>query len=367
MGEIADLSKVYQWLCDEESRETYSDRLEYLASGSFRPIERTVRRYLGGTESLVGQMEAFLRSVPADRPIVFYGAGDCASRWFWLWKARFGGRLTGFCDRDAGKQRDGYLGLPVMPPEKLSSHTDKNLVIATWKYNEEVRRTVTEMGFPKEQVYVLPCGQTVYQEGQYFDTDIIKLGEDELFLDVGCYDMATSVSFRKRCGSIRKIYAFEPSPRHFSRCMEKKASLGFGDEMVLLPFGAWSADTKLAFSEGAGGDSCIDENGLGEIEARKIDGIISPDEKVTFIKMDVEGAELEALKGARETILRDRPRLAVCIYHKPEDMTEIPIFIKSLVPEYRLYVRHHSNDVGETVLYAVLPEQLPGSGRLREA
>jgi len=69
--------------------------------------------------------------------------------------------------------------------------------------------------------------------------------------------------------------------------------------------------------------------------------------------MDVEGAELESLKGAEKTIRRDRPKLAICIYHKPEDMTEIPLFIKELVPEYKLYVRMHANDGSETVLYAI--------------
>lgn len=71
--------------------------------------------------------------------------------------------------------------------------------------------------------------------------------------------------------------------------------------------------------------------------------------------MDIEGSELEALKGAVHTIQRDKPKLAICIYHKPEDMTEIPLYIKSLVPEYKLYVRHHSNCCTETVLYAVMP------------
>lgn len=86
-----------------------------------------------------------------------------------------------------------------------------------------------------------------------------------------------------------------------------------------------------------------------------IDDVVDPQERVTMIKMDIEGSELEALRGARKTICRDKPRLAVCIYHKAEDMTEVPLYIKELVPEYRLYVRHHSKEIGETVFYAVMP------------
>ena len=76
------------------------------------------------------------------------------------------------------------------------------------------------------------------------------------------------------------------------------------------------------------------------------------DEKVTFIKMDIEGAEYEALLGAKETIQKNKPKLAISIYHKPEDIISIPKLIKSMVPNYRLYIRHYSNADNETVLYA---------------
>ena len=70
--------------------------------------------------------------------------------------------------------------------------------------------------------------------------------------------------------------------------------------------------------------------------------------------MDVEGAELESLKGAKKIIQRDKPKLAICIYHKPEDVITLPRYIKQLVPEYKLYLRSYSNADNEMVLYAVL-------------
>ena len=72
--------------------------------------------------------------------------------------------------------------------------------------------------------------------------------------------------------------------------------------------------------------SCISETGENSIRAINIDDVIDENERVTFIKMDVEGSELESLKGAKKTILRDKPKLAICIYHKPEDMIELPLF-----------------------------------------
>lgn len=73
----------------------------------------------------------------------------------------------------------------------------------------------------------------------------------------------------------------------------------------------------------------------------------------TFIKMDIEGMEWDALHGAVETIKRNHPKLAICIYHSDEDMIRIVEYIHEIAPEYKLYVRHHSKREYETVLYAV--------------
>lgn len=75
--------------------------------------------------------------------------------------------------------------------------------------------------------------------------------------------------------------------------------------------------------------------------------------EVTFIKMDIEGAEMPALQGAKKTILRCKPKLAVSVYHKPEDFVAIPKFIKSLRDDYKYYLRAYSRTGCETILYAV--------------
>lgn len=72
-----------------------------------------------------------------------------------------------------------------------------------------------------------------------------------------------------------------------------------------------------------------------------------------MIKMDIEGSELRALEGAKQLIQKYKPRLAICIYHRPEDVTDILQYIRTLVPEYKLYIRHHAINQCETVVYAV--------------
>jgi hypothetical protein len=72
--------------------------------------------------------------------------------------------------------------------------------------------------------------------------------------------------------------------------------------------------------------------------------------------MDIEGAEIDALYGAKNTIINNKPKLAICIYHSNEHFYEIPLLIHNWVPEYRIYVRHHSYTAADTVMYAVMPE-----------
>ena len=84
-----------------------------------------------------------------------------------------------------------------------------------------------------------------------------------------------------------------------------------------------------------------------------IDDTMDLNDKVTMIKMDIEGSELEALKGAKKTIQRDKPKLAICIYHKPEDVIEILEYILSLHDDYKLYIRHYQMSPCETIVYAL--------------
>jgi len=81
-------------------------------------------------------------------------------------------------------------------------------------------------------------------------------------------------------------------------------------------------------------------------------------EHVDFIKMDIEGAELSALKGAVETIKEFKPNLAICVYHKGKDILEIPEYLISIVPEYNFYLKHNTDSFGETVLYCYDKSQL---------
>lgn len=125
--------------------------------------------------------------------------------------------------------------------------------------------------------------------------------------------------------------------------------------MELINRGLWSREETLYFAGNADQGSKIIETEGQDVMTVPVAAIddVAGGEKVTFIKMDVEGAELEALKGARKTIEKHHPRLAISIYHKPEDIWEIPAYILSLSGDYRLYIRHYQFSKNETILYAV--------------
>ncbi|MDP2865479.1 MAG: FkbM family methyltransferase, partial [Elusimicrobiota bacterium] len=176
--------------------------------------------------------------------------------------------------------------------------------------------------------------------------------DQEVFVDGGAYTGDTLLALiRKTKSEYERCYAFEPAPENLAKLNSLAGKQRFRDVCVIGK-GLWSRAETLRFAaaEGLSG-SAISRAGNTSIVVDSIDNV-APD--ATFIKLDVEGAELEALKGAAETIKRNRPKLAVCLYHKPGDLFEIPLFIKSLVPEYRFYLRQHQPVSCELVLYAVI-------------
>lgn len=192
----------------------------------------------------------------------------------------------------------------------------------------------------------------VWRKDQYFPKEIIRLSENEVFVDGGAYTGDTLLAFiRKAKNKYSKCYAFEPEPGNAARLNALAGRQSFRDVSIVVK-GLWNkaATLRFAAAEGETG-SAISETGSASIEVDTIDDM-APD--ATFIKLDVEGAELEALKGAAKTIKRNRPKLAVCLYHNPGDLFELPLFIKSLAPEYRFFLRQHQPVACELVLYAVI-------------
>lgn len=185
----------------------------------------------------------------------------------------------------------------------------------------------------------------------YFVKDIIHLKNDEVFVDCGAFIGDTIDAFCKANNNrFKRVVSFEPDDKNYEELCKKYES---NERVVPIKAGVWNKNTTLFFSNDGSSASKIQEVDQGvSIEVQSIDeNELCKD--ATFIKMDIEGSEMEALIGARNTIINNHPKLAICIYHSDEDYIRIPLWIHEIDPSYKLYVRHHSFDIADTVLYAV--------------
>ncbi|MEI7937314.1 MAG: FkbM family methyltransferase [Verrucomicrobiota bacterium] len=188
---------------------------------------------------------------------------------------------------------------------------------------------------------------------EYFP-DFMSLTSEEVVVDCGAYTGDTLMEYVRRTGGrFRRYYALEPCPPNLEELRGVVTRNNLHD-VEILAVGAWDKQERLAFVQD--GDQSHAEAVEGEkssclIDLDTIDNICG--ENATFIKMDIEGAELRALSGSMKTIRYNRPKLAVSVYHRTEDLIAIPQFIKRTCPEYRLYFRLHDHLGMGAVLYAL--------------
>lgn len=343
---IAKAKEIYKNLGDEESKEIFTNKLLYSITGEDRYWHNIILRDNRETVKRLKQV------VSEGREIIVYGAGLYCEPVVAMCK-EVGCHIACICDRDKEKQNSGYLGLTVISPEELvERHKDAVVIISTIRYQEEVAEFL-EKHFPLNQVIPFAQKNLLQKiQKQYFPEDILQFSDGEVFVDGGCFDFETSRTLMQYC-NVKKIFAFEPDRFNIEKVKDGMRACACED-VVLIKKGLWNKTNTLYFS--ASGDimSHVVKSGedADKIEVTALDEIIH--EKVTFIKMDIEGSEMMALEGAKSLITTYKPKLAICIYHKPEDTIDIPAYIKELVPEYRLFIRHYSFSPAETVLYATL-------------
>lgn len=192
-------------------------------------------------------------------------------------------------------------------------------------------------------------------QDQYFDSKLMHYKKDDVFLDCGAYTGDTADEYiRHNGGKYRKIICLEADEDNCRIISQKAKQL----RIELRKLACWSEATRLSFDKiGSGsGTILVDGNPKAatvEVMADTIDHIVG-DEKISFIKMDIEGAEYDALLGARHTIEKYRPTLMISVYHKQDDLIRIPALIRSMNYNYTFYLRHYrSLSVQETILYAI--------------
>lgn len=197
--------------------------------------------------------------------------------------------------------------------------------------------------------YLFEC-ETARNE--VFDS-ILKLGQNEKYLDLGAYNGDTIAEFLSVTeNQYESIIAFEPDRKNF----KKLTAFALNNQLKncnCLPYGVWDKRGEMNFACKGGRMSRYDKSGE-TIICESIDNVLKGN-SVTYIKMDVEGAEKKAIIGGKNILSRFYPKLAVSAYHKTSDIFELILLLHEVAPKYKIFLRHHPYiPAFETNIYAVL-------------
>ena len=200
------------------------------------------------------------------------------------------------------------------------------------------------------------CQENNYRD--YFDLDIVHCDEDEVFVDLGAYTGDTILDYlREYNGKYKKIYAYEITDDSFKilkQTLETYPNIEFRQKAVLDK----NTTTFIEKSIVGADVNKIVESGEISIEAVSLDSDIS--EKITAIKMDIEGSEEQALKGCKHHIQKEHPKLLLSVYHNHEDIWKIPKMIETIKSGYRFYLRYHGGNIfpTEVTLIAIYEKKI---------
>ncbi len=165
-------------------------------------------------------------------------------------------------------------------------------------------------------------------------TTLLPYKAGDIYADLGAYDGDTVLEWHNLFPDHGKIIAFEPNPKTFLKLVNNTKDI---ENLENLPYAAWHKAETLTFNGKSGRSAAVSESGKIQVEARALGEIC---EKCDFIKFDVEGAEKEAILGAKNLILKEKPSLCISAYHRSEDIFSLAIEVKEIMPEYKVYLRH---------------------------
>jgi len=196
-------------------------------------------------------------------------------------------------------------------------------------------------------------------ENMYFIKEVIeqitllKRNDVGVFIDCGSFDGDTIQTMIDLNIPFSNAFCFEPDPKTFANLVDRLERLSINNYVTAYKKGVWSESTTLHFCPTNDGASHLSWDGSGIfLDVVSLDNFLNEQQHVAMIKMDIEGSEMEALEGAINTIQRERPILAISVYHKFSDITKIPLFLMERLERYTFLLRHHCGMI-ETVFYCL--------------
>jgi FkbM family methyltransferase len=184
---------------------------------------------------------------------------------------------------------------------------------------------------------------------------VVRAVPGDVVIDAGAFTGDSAIRFAWCLRARGTIVSLEPDRKNYERLSRRRIP-----GLVPVNLGVWNERATLNFAQDATASSRIRSDGSVRVEVAAIDGIVAEHKlkRVDLIKLDVEGAEREALEGAEQSLLRFRPKLQVSIYHKKDDLFELPLGLMQRLPDYQWHIGHHGPWHSESDLYGMPRERL---------
>lgn len=349
------------------------------------------------------EQSVWQRLVAERRPIALYGMGDGADK-ILAQLARFGVQVAAVFASDGFVRGQSFHGCAVQTLSQVTAQWGRDIVLVVAFGSK--RPEVLQQLYALDHAYELVAPDVPVVAGEIFDEAFAEAHQDDMarayelledessravFLDTVRYKLSGKLRYLRASespkeeafenilrptrsehfadlgaytgdtirellsytnGQFASITALEPDRRSFRKLAAYAESLT--GQVELVPAGAWSGDEERAFSDQAGRQSRVTDSGK-TVQMRALDSVLNGKE-CTLLKLDVEGAERQALWGAANTIQRHRPRLNLAAYHTSADFFELLLLVRELCPAYRLYLRHHPHvPAWDTNIYASYP------------
>lgn len=344
---LGKLCAIKDKLQDEESKIIFEARVNYLITRCEEEYYKVIQNI--NYQAHCDELDDFLEDNIGYEGIVIAGIGELGIRTKRLLDVcnKPAQVFCNLCEENFAEEIEGLKVISVN--QLIKKYKSWVVVLADRECLAESYSRLLRDGFPRKKILYPMYSHLVGANGtQYFD--VFSPLDEEVFIDAGSYNGDTIREFIDwNGGNYKRIYAFEPNKDMFTKLKKyiKDENLA---NVTLLPMATWSEKEELSFINDASA-SRIEKRGTTSVKGVDIDSVVG-DERVTYIKMDVEGSELQSLMGAKQIICRDKPRLAISVYHKIEDIYELADYILSLNSEYRFILRQYNTNFWETVLYA---------------
>lgn len=333
--------KLRTKLTDEISRIVFDARISYITDKRLLSFYQLIKK----TEDAYTfrEVDEFIEDKKADY-LLIWGNSDQAQYSYQVLKDSHY-NVIGLVTNSISER--SFEGFPLYSVENVPAVSGKGGIIVFQKDADNVTLSILEA----YEVLTLPNHVVGRSGNQYFD--FFQPHGTEFFLDGGSLDGMSTRKFIEWChGDYGAVYAFEPNPLMAANCKKYLERIVPSDKLFFHECALWNCKEKLRFdNSGSKWNAHVGEKGQVSVSADCIDSLLR-EKTVTFIKLDIEGSEMQTLLGAKDCIQRNHPRMAISVYHHDYDIVYIMDFLLKICPDYRFALRHYHSDSIETVLYA---------------